>query len=100
MTDRIRTLLSTSDRAVVRALTTLYGLQTADEQQGDQTVYRNARGFNAADAEILSSFARQVHQRQAGGRAELLSPRQLVVARRKLAKYAGQLARLSSPQPA
>ena len=68
-----------------RALVVLFARQTADEQRGEYTEHKNAQGFNAVDAEILSSFAKQVRN------GRVLSAKQLAIAYRKLPKYAGQL---------
>lgn len=70
---RINDLLLRSPQAVERALVVLYQRQTADEQQKDRTVAHNKRGFGAFDAELFSSFARQVEK----GRS--LSPNQVAV---------------------
>jgi hypothetical protein len=82
---RLVRLITSDARATRLALTTLYAHQTADEQSSGLTRHRNAMGFNATDAEFLSSLARQC---EAGHR---LTSRQLTAARRLLPKYARQL---------
>jgi hypothetical protein len=74
-----------------RAITLLYGFQTATEQEAQSTAERNGAGFNGTDAFILSSFAEQI----AKGRT--LSPKQLAIAFRKLPKYSGQVIGAISP---
>jgi hypothetical protein len=69
-------LLSTNDRAVERALVTLFARQTPSEQSSRCTQDHNSRGFGALDAEIFSSFAMQVN------RGRKLSPAQLKVCRK------------------
>lgn len=49
-----------SPESVLKALLGLYSLQTADEQSGQSTVYDNGVGFNATDAQFLSSVAQWV----------------------------------------
>ena len=83
--DEIADLLATNDRAVGRALAVLYAFQTRDERASDRTVEANGVGFNAVDAEFLSSLARQFEQRKT------LSPKQIYWARKALKKYVGQL---------
>jgi hypothetical protein len=75
-----------------RAITLLYGFQTASEQEAQATAERNGAGFNGTDAFILSSFAEQI----AKGRT--LSPKQLAIAFRKLPKYSGQVIGAISPE--
>jgi hypothetical protein len=91
----IDALLKVSDKAVERALTRLYELQTADEKQAQQTKHTNGKGFSALDAEIFSSFAAQIN------RGRNLSPRQLAICRKpakngfaRLTKYYGQIAQM------
>lgn len=87
----------TSDRNwAERAIVRLYQEQTAAEQSMMETTVKNGVGFNALDAEILSSFAEQVmthHARRDNNHR--LSEKQFAIAFKKLGKYAGQLYRLS-----
>ena len=84
----------------VRAMLAIYDRQTATEQATEATSVDNGIGFNGLDAAILSSFSKQV-QRWDSMPADLrrfpvpLSDKQLVIARKKMAKYAGQLARIA-----
>jgi len=86
----IRKLLEESDAAVMKGLVVLYRLQTKDEQSAEITRYRNGVGFNAQDANFLSSLAKQVLKR---GK---LSRRQLDTGRRRILKYSNQLARVAN----
>jgi hypothetical protein len=90
--ESITALLARNDQAVERAMLVLFDRQTADEQMTDATRKQNGRGFTAFNAEIFSSFAKQVHQ----GRT--LSPKQLALARKpdkfgnpRIARYWSQL---------
>lgn len=53
-------LLRTNDRAVERALLTLYRRQTDDERAGETTRHENSVGFSQAHAHKFSSFAKQI----------------------------------------
>lgn len=94
----IKERLLRDDRQVWRAVVAIYKMQTADEQSGDDTRHDNGVGFNSFDAKIMSIFARLIMQweekpvdRRA---ASPLSVTQMIRARSKIVKYAGQLERL------
>lgn len=86
------------------ALLALYSQQTPAEQAGTDTHESNGRGFNKYDAPFMSSLAEQVlgigwytdrygaARERRSGRA--LTPKQLDVARKKLTRYAEQIARI------
>ena len=99
-------MLTLSNTAVERAVMALYERQTADEQATQATREHNGVGFNGTDAPILTSFAEQLKgigwytnnygvsvRRNAPRR---LSEKQLALARRKVLKYAGQLAAIAN----
>jgi hypothetical protein len=96
--ESIRTLLETSDLAVERGLLALYDRQTVDEQSMEATCHRNGVGFSAFDAEFLSGLAVQIQKRlDAGNRPGCcLSSKQLLCARKKILRYAGQLAEIAN----
>ena len=77
--------LANNDFMVGKSLVKLYEKQTLGEQASHSTHEKNFKGFNGVDAGILSSFA-EFYKKY-----DRLSPKQLVLARKKLAKYAGQL---------
>ena len=85
----LREKITTDQRWTERAIVALFKAQTPDEQYLGETKENNGVGFNGTDAEFLSSLAGWILQ----GRS--LTPKQLVIAQRKVAKYAGQLARLA-----
>lgn len=89
----IQQAIDSNDRAVYKALLIIYNQQTDSEKAIDSTTDHNAVGFSAFDAEILSSFAKQVQERRS------LSIRQLAVARPKIRRYWRQLATLSGALP-
>ena len=89
--ETIAKLIHDSTKMVERSLLVLYSRQTEGEQHAETTCETNHMGFTGADANLLSSFAKQIikSQRTEGQR---LSPKQLFFARKKLPKYAKQLA--------
>lgn len=83
----IKDLLSRNDKAVKRALLLIYDYQTEEEKSCEETVEDNGIGFSGVDANILSSFARQLKEK------EWLSSKQMEIARKKMLKYSGQILR-------
>lgn len=81
----IKHKIETSDDAVKHALLRIYSFQTDSERQSEETTEANGKGFNGVDAEILTSFAKQLETRK------FLSPKQITFARKKLVKYTMQL---------
>lgn len=74
--------------SVLQTLVAMYNEQTYDEQNGEVTLHNNGRGFNALDAQILSSFAKQVIQKGS------LTENQYAVVKDLLPKYKTQIALL------
>lgn len=93
--DTIRALLDRSAYAVEEAILRIYDLQTADEQASGTTTHDNGVGFSGCDAEILTSFAHWI-KRSRYAHGARLTERQLVIARKKIKKYAAQLARIAN----
>jgi hypothetical protein len=85
MIEQLRHRLASNDRWALRALLRIYQNQTADEQCREATIERNGIGFTGPDAEILTSFARQYQRRGC------LSPKQMVILRRRIPAYARQI---------
>ena len=90
--ENIHKLVQTNDGVLYGALMQLYKRQTASEQKERTTRYRNGEGFNAIDANFLSSLA--VYYLRHG----YLTYRQKIVARRKLVKYTNQLTRIANKE--
>lgn len=86
--DDLWLLIQQSDRAVKRAMILLYRDQTSEEQEVENTITRNGRGFNSWDASFGSDMAKLILGRS------VLSPRQLIACRKLLKKYCGQLSRV------
>jgi hypothetical protein len=82
--------LMTNNRWLMRAVVAIYEKQTDNERAEDKTVEQNGIGFNAIDANIMSSFARQIQDTGS------LSRRQLDIARTKMKKYCGQLSKIAN----
>ena len=74
---------------LMAAVLTLYSAQTPQEKESQVTVELNGVGFNAVDAPIFSSFARQMLE---SGR--VLSEKQLAVCKARLFIYSTQLGAL------
>ena len=85
MIEQLRQHLASNDRWALRALMRIYKNQTADEQCREATIERNGIGFTGPDAEILTSFARQYQRRGS------LSPKQIIILRRRIPAYARQI---------
>jgi len=101
----IRQKVVSDDRWMIKGLLTIYEYQTIDEQQSEMVKVHNGVGFSRIDAEILTSFAKRAIQRGAleaiktanGLKASsFFSPTQEDLCRRKMARYAGQLARIAN----
>lgn len=90
--EEIRNNLQKSDAWLCRALLAIYNHQTSSEKSSMTTQEDNGVGFNGCDAFILSKFAEDFKKY---GR---LSPKQLELTRKKMLKYAGQLAKIAAPK--
>ena len=77
--------LALDGRWAIRALLAIFRNQTEDEQDKATVRDHNEMGFRCMDAEILTSFARQVHNRRT------LSEKQMRVVHKLMPKYARQL---------
>ena len=86
--ERIRSQLGTSIAWASKGVVRVYENQTQDEQAIEGTVEHNGIGFTGVDANILSSFAKQILK----GRT--MSAKQSAILFKKMPKYAGQLQRM------
>lgn len=98
--EEIKEMLKTNDAWVWKALISIYMRQTEDEQVTEETTHNNGVGFNGVDAPFLSSLAKQVIRWKEGhGSYRLpLSPKQMEMARKRILKYSGQLAKIANSQ--
>ncbi len=96
MTDKIwtkaeiRAKLESDNVWLCRGLVAIFNKQTAEEQRDGRTEVDNGIGFNGADAELLTSYAMQYQERG------FLTPKQITFTRKKMLKYAGQLAKIAN----
>jgi len=81
----IQGLLRTDVKWIERSVVILYGFQTEEEQQSEDTIEMNGQGFNGRDGQILTSFGKQLTM----GRH--LSVKQLDICKKLLPKYWGQI---------
>jgi len=84
-------LLETNDRAVEKALLVLLEKQTASERSSEVAIETNGVGFSGFDAEIFTSFAKQVRDGKRLSRAQLLVCRKPTRGGIKIGKYWKQL---------
>lgn len=88
--EEILDLLKRNDLAVAKGCVRLFERQVRDEQVSEDTHYTNGRGFNKPDARFMSSIAKWYMK---NGK---LTPKQVFSARRRILKYAGQLAEIAN----
>lgn len=88
--DEIKEKLLGSQKWLEHGIVAIYRRQTMDEQASFATLHLNGIGFNGADAEIMSSFAKRLE------RGINLSERQVAAAKKIMPKYAGQLAKIAN----
>lgn len=81
--------LSTSATWAVKGMLKIYEFQTASEQSAGVTHEHNKVGFSGCDAEILSSFCKQILK---GYR---MSDKQMVIVFKKMPRYWRQLSEIS-----
>lgn len=81
----IKHQLANNDKWMLKGLVTIYSYQTESEKAVNITQEDNGVGFNGPDSEILSSFAKFYMS------AGFLTAKQLIIARRRMIKYARQL---------
>lgn len=77
--------LATDRHWATRALVVIFNRQTSDEIRNEETKELNYIGFTGADAEILTSFAKQWLSRN------WLSEKQMIILHRRIVRYWRQL---------
>lgn len=88
----IKNLLIDNDKALLRGIIAIYNFQTEEEKEIETTNYNNGIGYNGFDAEIMSSFAKQIILKG------FLSKKQKEIARKKILKYSGQLTKIANKE--
>ena len=94
--EEIKEKLETQDVWVTKGVVAIFDRQTADEQEVEETKHHNGIGFNGVDGRIMSSFAKQINNFRPGKYRSPLSPKQMTIARKKIMKYSGQLAKIAN----
>jgi hypothetical protein len=89
LSEFIRNKLSTNDKWAKKALLEIYKRQTPVEQESQQTIVHNDIGFSGVDAELLSSYAKQLEASQ------WLSSKQMLWLKKKIVKYWRQIMEIS-----
>ena len=88
--ENISELLQTNDKMVLKSLLQLYYRQTRDEQIQESTNHNNNQGFTSSDAKRLTSIAKWAIK------TGFLTPKTIVLVRKRIMKYAGQLAKIAN----
>lgn len=88
----IKEKVGTNQQWAIKALLRIFEFQTANEQASETTNEDNGVGFTGCDAEILSSFAKQLNK----GRN--MSPKQMAIIYKKMPKYARQLMNIAEEE--
>lgn len=100
--DFIKDKLSTNDMWILKGLITIFDNQTADEQRQKTVRCDNGIGFTRGDADFMCSIAKGLIERGIREAFELrqrlsvdtiLSQKQAFLLRKRIVKYAGQLAK-------
>lgn len=87
--------LASNPQWAIRGCLAVYAKQTAEEQTAEETRDHNGVGFTGTDAEILSSFAKQIQRWEQEKRfPSPLSLKQLSILHKRMPKYAGQLLKI------
>jgi hypothetical protein len=85
----VKEQLSSNEKWAKAALLRIFDYQTRDEKITESTNCNNNVGFTGCDAEILTSFAKQLI------RKNFLSPKQMILVFKKMPKYHGQIIDIS-----
>lgn len=88
--DEIKSLLESNNVAVIKGLIRIYELQTSDEQSAEYTKYNNGVGFSGFDGDFMTSVAKWFLK------MGWVSEGQFEHVKKKMMRYAGQLAKLAN----
>jgi hypothetical protein len=88
----VKNQLLTNPAWATKALLKIFDFQTYEEKQYETTNVDNGVGFTGADAEILSSFAKQYKSRG------FLSSKQMYILHKRIPKYWSQIIRISDEE--
>ena len=101
--EMIANKIATDDRWLERGILAIFKFQTEHEKKVVGTCEFNGVGFNGVDGSFMTSiglFIHKSHYRYNKPIGTILSPKQKYIARKKMAKYAGQLARIAKKNEA
>lgn len=90
--DKIRTLLLSDSQFLIRAAKKVFQYQTDFEKQNEITQNTNNVGFNCFDAKTLTSLIK-FHESKG-----FLTEKQILVMKKKMTKYSGQIVRIINTQ--
>lgn len=93
--ETVKEKLATDQRWLERGILAIYRYQTEHEKVRGTTIEYNGVGFNGCDGVILSSFAEWL-TKSWKPEGQRLTFKQAALARKKMAKYAGQLVRIAA----
>ena len=85
-------MLNRNNVGIIQGLDRIYELQTDAERADDNTIEDNGVGFSGVDGEILTSIAGQFLKWGS------VSEKQFAIVKKKMVKYAGQLAKIANGQ--
>jgi len=88
--DEIDLNLQTSQKWLERGVLAIFNFQTRDEQAAEETQVRNRVGFSGSDARLGTYYAKWLMS------GKHLSGRHLLLARKIMRKYSGQLTRIAN----
>ena len=90
--DYIKNKMATNKTWAIQGLLKIFEFQTETEKIQEETNCNNSVGFTGADAEILTSFAKQYIRRG------FLSEKQMIYIYKKMPKYWMQIIKISDEQ--
>lgn len=82
--EQLRELISTNDKAAIKALLTIYEYQTEYEQAAGYTQVHNTVGFSGTDG-FLSKFVSFYNKRK------YFTPKMMAIIKKKMPKYTNQI---------
>lgn len=88
--ERVRRLIATNDKAVIRGLLALYKRQLPEEKEYASANVENGVGFNRLDTPYLTEMSKKIIE---GGGAD---QKDIDFIRVRLMKYSGQLADIAN----
>jgi hypothetical protein len=98
--EQIEGMLNTNDQAIARALLALWARQTDEEQQAQETIVKNGRGFASGDAKRAAFHVEYINKWGASTpyfKSKILPHwQEQVRGKMRICKYARQLAEIAN----